>query len=167
MYLCVFISKTWFISWNRLFRGICTCQWILTVSAVITATAWFISHTSRSQYGMIWWPDHGPRVDVEEFAPGSWRIGSVTCAFREALLLLACHWKWNGPDGYQRQAAQNTCDRHYPHPTLRLWHVKHLWPWTSAVSFFTRVFLARPIVVSRRWSVLMIACMMYMATPWS
>jgi hypothetical protein len=29
--------------------------------------------------------------------------------------------------------------------------------------FFTRVFLARPIALSRPWSVLMIACMMYMA----
>ena len=153
MYYCVLISVMWIICWNRV-------SWRLTVSAVITATECFICHTSLrvSQYWMIWWPDHGPRVDVEEFAPGSWRIGSVTCAFREDLLLLACHWKWNGPDGYQRQAAQNTCDRHYPHPRLRLWHVKHLWPWTSAVSFFTRVFLARPIVVSRRWSVLMIAC---------
>ena len=143
MYLCVFISKTWFISWNRLFRGICTCQWILTVSAVITATAWFISHTSRSQYGMIWWPDHGPRVDVEEFAPGSWRIGSVTCAFREARQLLACHWKRNGTsvtDGYQRQAAQNTSDRHYPHPRLRSWHIKHLCPDVSRASPYTCVY---------------------------
>ena len=32
--LCVLILKTWIISWNRLFRGICTSQWILTVSAV-------------------------------------------------------------------------------------------------------------------------------------
>ena len=112
MYLCVLILKTWIISWNRLFRGICTSQWILTVSAVITATESFIFHASLSQYGMIWWPDHGPRVDVEEFAPGSWRIGSVTCALREVRLLLACHWKRNGSSvayGYQRNTHTGRC----------------------------------------------------------
>ena len=101
------------ISWNWLSRRICKCELILIVSAVITATACFIFHTSLRRYGMIWWPDHGPCVDVEEFAPRSWRISSVTCAFREARQLLACHWERNSPsvtDGHQRQAgAQPAC----------------------------------------------------------
>ena len=137
MYLCVLILMTCIISRNRWARRICTSQWSLTVSAVITARECFIFHASLGQYRMIWWPDHGPRVDVEEFAPWSWRIGSVTCAFREVRVLLACHWKRNGSsvaDGYQRQAAQNTRDRHYPHPGLRLWHVKHLCPDVSSAS---------------------------------
>ena len=76
---------------------------------------------------MIWSPDHGPRVNVEEFAPWSWGIGSVACASREALLLMACHRKRNGSsvtNRYQWQTAQNTGDRHYPHPRLRRWQVK-------------------------------------------
>ena len=72
------------------------CQWTLTVSAVIPATTCFISHKSLCQYRMIWRPDHGPRVDVEEFAPWSWTIGSVGSAFWEALKLVACHRKRNG-----------------------------------------------------------------------
>jgi hypothetical protein len=141
-YVFVCIDYIWYqlyelFPWNGLSWRICTCQWILTVSAVITATEFLIFHTSLSQYWMIRWPDHGPRVDVKEFAPGSWRIGLVTCALREVRLLLACHWKRNCTgvtNRYQRQAAQNTRDRHYPHPRLRGWHVKHLCPDVSSAS---------------------------------
>ena len=94
----------------------------------------FYCFTSLSQFGMIRWPDHCPRVDVKEFAPRSWFRGSVACAFREVRLLMASHRKWNGSGRYQGQAAQNTGDRHNPHPRLRGWHIKQLCPDVSSAS---------------------------------
>jgi len=41
-------------------------------------------------------------------------------AFNTLMIVLACIYCIT--DRYQRQAAQYTCERHYPHPRLRLWH---------------------------------------------
>ena len=50
VYLCVLISMMWIISSNQISWRMCTCQWIWTVSAVITATACLFSthHSANS-----------------------------------------------------------------------------------------------------------------------
>jgi hypothetical protein len=47
---------------------------------------------------------------------------------------------------YKLQAAQNTRDRHYPHPRLRRWQVKHLRPNVSSTSQPIHWTLVRAVV---------------------
>ena len=94
VFVCIDLVYIWCLA--RSFWHVCTCQWKLIVPAFMAAPAWFIFRTLLSQFGMVWWPDHSPRVDVKELASRSCFRGSVACAFREVRLLTARHRKRNG-----------------------------------------------------------------------
>ena len=77
--------------------------------------------------GMVWWPYHGPGVDVEEFAPTPWPVSVIThsaALMRKLQLVPVIRDSPMHTIGDQCQSTKNVMDRDNVDDWLWLWLIE-------------------------------------------